>query len=483
MDFSMPAPVLGFLASWAALAGGIWCLFERAEAVAAPDLKRRISLWLRGSSGPEGRESEWPAAFTELFDRVFGRRHLSVRCFARSSVASLCSVLILAVIWMTLYPWQAADYFSEGYWYSDFPLMVALIALVNLIPDYLSLLETRYVLQLISRPRRSILATVGLLGLDLVATAILTTGTIVFAAFLAGELNTLLDPLTLRHEIFRLESLDPQESMPLGVWFWAGFTTSVWLWLYLFSGILIRAAMSARSFLSRIARLLDIDDKPVRSLGFVALIIVSVLYCSVPLARALAGQRDVAPLALPEVGSVFTYRLTNEKSEAAEFVVSVLKEDAYDGRRALVIVNSLGHYTFVDQMTGDALAVAREDGTIVREYLPGGGRRFPLWIGKRRTRSVDYLKEPSSDELTRGTEVSVVETIEYVSVPAGTFRTFRIHTHYLEDSKRVDETTTWYAPNLGTYAKLTYRKTGAETTFELVRRDSQGLPGASAPSK
>ena len=37
----------------------------------------------------------WPSMFVALFDRVFTEKHLSWRCFRRSSVASVATVLVI----------------------------------------------------------------------------------------------------------------------------------------------------------------------------------------------------------------------------------------------------------------------------------------------------------------------------------------------------------------------------------------------------
>ena len=65
-----------------------------------------------------------------------------------------------------------------------------------------------------------------------------------------------------------------------GIWFYAPCFPFIWAWLYLLSGVLIRGAMACgcRYASGRVLRLLDIDTRPLHSLGAVAVSVVSVVY-------------------------------------------------------------------------------------------------------------------------------------------------------------------------------------------------------------
>lgn len=100
MELSVP-PALVYVASWASVTGGVWALFDRAETVATEEAKQAVARWLRNLD-PAGPLEWWPATFAAVFDRVFGARHLSWRCFGRSCVASVASVAILTGLWVVL---------------------------------------------------------------------------------------------------------------------------------------------------------------------------------------------------------------------------------------------------------------------------------------------------------------------------------------------------------------------------------------------
>jgi hypothetical protein len=58
----------------------LYALFAKLEDMASPAAKRDIAAWLNRAEIP-GTLVNWPSQFVALFDRVFGKRHLSLRCF------------------------------------------------------------------------------------------------------------------------------------------------------------------------------------------------------------------------------------------------------------------------------------------------------------------------------------------------------------------------------------------------------------------
>src|SRR5579864_3676343 len=108
----MPADVLdtianlinsppGQLVAGAALAGIVWKFFERVEAVLTDSTKKDIAQWLRVRNFESGILTDealnWPNTFAEVFDRVFGKKHLSLNCFLRSVLASFVLGIALVV--------------------------------------------------------------------------------------------------------------------------------------------------------------------------------------------------------------------------------------------------------------------------------------------------------------------------------------------------------------------------------------------------
>ena len=88
----------GQLAAGGVLAGIVWKFFERVEAVLTDQTKLEISRWLRVKNVETGivaaEAVNWPVTFAKVFDRVFGTKHLSWKCFRRSCAVTVVVLLI-----------------------------------------------------------------------------------------------------------------------------------------------------------------------------------------------------------------------------------------------------------------------------------------------------------------------------------------------------------------------------------------------------
>src|ERR1035438_8299153 len=146
----------GQLAAGGVLAGIVWKFFERVEAVLTDQTKLEIAVWLLGVKVSQKVEP-WPETFAKVFDRVFGTKHLSWRCFGRSCLATLIASVICAVgLFAYLRPFDSFPYSgpgpqSEG----EVAALVLRLAVMSSIFlclfDYASLLETRFTLHLLHR--------------------------------------------------------------------------------------------------------------------------------------------------------------------------------------------------------------------------------------------------------------------------------------------------------------------------------------------
>lgn len=137
----------------------------------SPEVREAASRWLLGLN-PAEAVAAWTDAFASGFDRIFGERHLSWTCFRRSCLASLLSVAVVMLVWGALEPREFRRVFDASAGFGV--LLVALIfpvltAGLNFLPDYLSLLETRWAIQRM----RAGGSPVAYLPLDFVATAMI----------------------------------------------------------------------------------------------------------------------------------------------------------------------------------------------------------------------------------------------------------------------------------------------------------------------
>ena len=156
-----------YLVAWASTTGGVWFLFEKAERAASEESRSRLAAWILRVD-PKPRIEVLSAKMASLFDTVFGARHLTARCLMGSVIASLASVAIVTTIWIGVaWPFEDLVYVlsSDTMWRITYRLdvlslvfqggtVLVLAAVFNLIPDYVSLLQTRRLLSLATATHR-----------------------------------------------------------------------------------------------------------------------------------------------------------------------------------------------------------------------------------------------------------------------------------------------------------------------------------------
>jgi len=271
--------VVAYLGAWVTTIGGTWFLFEKADETLAPDVRDRLGRWLEGISQGD-RVRRWPSHFIVLFDRVFGSRHFSWMCFRRSGVATFLTTWIIGASWIGAHPPDSVSVAGQA-------LLLITIGgfFFSLIPDYLSLLETRLILGRLSQGG----STFAWLVLDTVATTILAGS--VYLIFVgvnegAGRLLPALQQLatfqisvsvgnTVTERGVITESI---YAMPMAPFFYATFFTSAWLWMFAAASFLVRTLSTVLDRITRLRSLLDVREKPGRSLGLAAVVLVTMGY-------------------------------------------------------------------------------------------------------------------------------------------------------------------------------------------------------------
>ena len=143
MDLTIPTS-LAYIAAWLGIITGIRKLFKDTEEDVLPDFKKSVAAWIQNLK-PAEKIANWPDQFAQLFDSVFGKKHFTFKCFLRSSVASYVSVILMFFIVGVLRPHEF-HYMLLNSNLDFIFLMLFAFGFLNLIPDYLSLLETRYML-------------------------------------------------------------------------------------------------------------------------------------------------------------------------------------------------------------------------------------------------------------------------------------------------------------------------------------------------
>lgn len=272
----------------------ILTLFGYAEKCVKPEVRSAVSNWL-GNIPLEGFLNNWSTHFGEVFDGIFGKRHLTWRCFWRSCLASIFAFIVAIVILpftgtvKILMPPLPSDLIYSSKVISSVAFFILFLG-CNLIPDYLSLLETRYIIRWIGKKYSISRATI-LLLFDLLLTGIIwliwsdLIVTVLYFCF-KGELPwyfvrfLLVSFWAVLRWLF-FGSIVPRDDI---YWilaktmFYSAFFTSAWVWLYVSSGIVVKLVNRIGIGLRMFTSILNIREHPIMSLGLIACVLITILF-------------------------------------------------------------------------------------------------------------------------------------------------------------------------------------------------------------
>ena len=259
----MPAYLSATLIITGSIYGGLRFLGRHASS----DKRDTLALWLMGAN-----EDRWPRQFCEYFDRFFGERHLSWHCFYRSALISIIGVLLFYILFgpvlgilltralhvstprggepVTLT--VAAEGALEVWHVLAFALMV------NVVADYISLLQTRWVLQRMSREQHVIFYFLWL-ALDFIVSALIIWIAIGAYSFIRGEPPPSLIELTALFSIYSM-------------FFYSSFVTSVWAIFFALATALLR--LFTRAGLNRV---LDVEHEPANQVALTISSLVAIV--------------------------------------------------------------------------------------------------------------------------------------------------------------------------------------------------------------
>ena len=250
-----------------------------------PVLRTNASNWLKNIK-LDKKIVIWPMTFIAVFDGIFGKKHLSWRCIRRSCIASFVAVLILTLFWYAIH---SDDFYSIVSVTSPkrfIPIYLLITVLFNPIPDYFSLLETRWIIGKIKNTN-STKKILYFLALDIVATvSIFLIGMIIslfllihILPFIFKDYSSLTYLETLSHylsELYYSITLNSEHGndITVGVWLYSTFFTSIWVWIYFISGTIIKILVSFAKLFDYVRKIIDIDRNPLRSMGYICCVLL-----------------------------------------------------------------------------------------------------------------------------------------------------------------------------------------------------------------
>ena len=208
--------------------------------------RERIRKGLNRASSKDNLAS----LFLPLFDRLFDPNGTGRPRFWRSVLASCLVLSVLSILWTLHWPERAADAFQE---WSPPILLIWIVPFavgINLIGDFFSLWETRFVVDRMAVSRRSCQAV--LLLADLVATMLIYGVGLVLGAFLwiallmilSGEIPSLGEigeiVFGFVHSALNFLIVDrglmfcsPEQMDYFSIFFYTTLFTSVWVWVFM----------------------------------------------------------------------------------------------------------------------------------------------------------------------------------------------------------------------------------------------------------
>ena len=307
--------------------GVIWKGLTITESVLSENRIARFGAWFY-QPFPKDFDQRLARHFLPMFDNIFKVRRRIVKGLGvvgfpriwRSVVVSLLTVGCFALVWLALLPDEVSLSFGISPTYlllkhPDYTYRIVTEHLlypfsINLICDYLSLAESRYVIRRIGVSKFRARAIMWLFA-DLVATyiIILFVFTLVnfpndFFGFAEGQLDIFISVLDETALIGLYQTIDGISSifnlmfstdysilyrnfdkphwqwanLYMGIFVYSTFFTSIWVWLYFLSSYLLKLLHLFRPIKSFMKEELNATKRPFTSIAWMAVAIVSFLF-------------------------------------------------------------------------------------------------------------------------------------------------------------------------------------------------------------
>lgn len=298
-SFTSDTTLEWYLLAWGSLTAGLWFLFDIAERATTTESRNQLAQWIKQSDLEPGLASI-PQRFASFFDHVFGEKHFSFFCFRRSTMASIIAAWIVSVTAFSVNPLLFTSDYSGSL--QDPVLdptvinigMLGLLALLfNIIPDYLSLLQTRFMLKWLKGGVQTflvLLVDIFSTGFIFIAYVVGLSTFLLLLLFYLDERNFdfLADPRLMEilsdsyrsivNESFFRELSEPGFGANLGLLFITTFFTSIWLWLYIVASWLSQILLRLNNGVGFLLKVVDVEQQPLRSIGFVSILLVSFFF-------------------------------------------------------------------------------------------------------------------------------------------------------------------------------------------------------------
>jgi hypothetical protein len=293
---------LGLPGSIATVFLAIMFAFGQIEKLATTTAKSDLSHFLKTANWIT-ISSQLPKIIHELFKRVFGESHFSLKCFYRSVIFTLGSLFTLLMLgFIGNYAYFKTMPFELTY-SPSFQVIFMGWLMLSVAVDYANLYKTRVLIRLVEWARLPVLSFIPLIILDLLLSLfvfMLLYGC-VFSLSAAHSMCikahcTVWEELRWSISLFHFMSSIDQivvrlhmiyggpTSNEIAVFFWSGLLPTLWLALYITSIAIARILIRFVPAIRFTTYFFDVETRPIQIIGFVfaalvgiAMIVVSLI--------------------------------------------------------------------------------------------------------------------------------------------------------------------------------------------------------------
>ncbi len=279
-------------ATFFGIVAGVAKAFEWVDSGLSQESRTKLSLWLKSVSG-QAQTNAWASVFPGLIDRVFGNRAFSIRFFLRSCIASVAAVALTETLTIAVLGKEALTSGACLIGYETLAYYLCLALPINCVPDYFSLLFSRFIVRRMARHPTPI-RVFALLILDSVVSLAIPIATIgmiapylrVFGLLGAVDVysHSFSEAIYLFLATFVVWAralIEPGWGSFVRIYLFASLFTSIWVWLYVAASVATRIINSARVIWVRVLPFLSIEDKPMQAIGRVAGVFAALTYLAI----------------------------------------------------------------------------------------------------------------------------------------------------------------------------------------------------------
>lgn len=186
-----------------------------------------------------------------------------------------------------------------------------------------------------------------------------------------------------------------------------------------------------------------------RCLVIAAVLLVS--GCATGSVEPPAGTPKVATK-FPAQGTKWRTHATGTDGSDTTYTLTALGDDTHEGKPVFKVSDGVDIYVF-DKATHSWIANLRDGKERFSASPHDGSGSTELWVGKSWMASYTYYDRERGRSFSNVTYWWKVTAFKDATVPAGTFKAFKI-----EGSNPYSSFVTWYAPDLGVTVKRIYER-------------------------